>query len=81
MTLRDKLIEIIRENTNLSIKNRIKFCDELEALYKKEMKKVIGEDENEMEITVESAQLWEETNNLIRARNALRRTQRGKANL
>ena len=45
------------------------------------MKKVIGEDENEMEITVESAQLWEETNNLIRARNALRRTQRKKAKI
>ena len=81
MKLRDKLIEIIRENTNLSIRNRIKFCDELESLFQKEMKKVIGKDKNEMEITVESAQLWEETNNLIRARNALRRTQRKKANL
>ena len=85
MKLRDKLIEIIRENTNLSIRNRIKFCDELEALFQSEIKRVIEKDERPLISNdyPESGKLKIDTTKFNEAiiRNKLRAEQRKKAKI
>jgi hypothetical protein len=78
MKLFEEILRIVVENTNLSIRDRFEFSEQLEALFKSEINRVIGEDELVPAMDRSVAYQWERIE--AEDRNQLRAEQRDKAN-